>query len=72
MKFDYGDEVVLRVPKDVAGGAVDKLCVVVSITPIETEQQAQRFARAVGEVLYTVEFGDGSDLLVPETDLFTK
>lgn len=72
MKFDYGDEVVLRVLKDVAGTAADKLCVVVGITPMETEQQAKHFSRAVGEVLYTVEFGDGTDLLVPETDLFSK
>ena len=71
MKFDYGDEVVLRTMND-AGNAVEKLCYVVGITPVETDRQAKHFARAIGDVLYTVEFGDGTDLLVLETDLFRK
>jgi len=68
MKFDYGDEVVLTT-RDSAGNVVEKPCVVVSITPIETEEQAKYFNRRVSDVLYTVEFGDGTDLLVRETDL---
>jgi hypothetical protein len=68
MKFDYGDEVVFRT-KDDAGNNVDKSCCVVGITPIEREEQAKYFKRSVGSVLYTVEFGDGSDALVSEIDL---
>jgi len=68
MKFDYGDEVVFRT-KDDAGSEADKSCSVVGITPIEREEQAEYFKRPVGSVLYTVEFGDGSDALVSESDL---
>jgi hypothetical protein len=71
MRFNYGDEVVL-LTKDANGNAAEKLCCVVAITPIETDRQAKHFARAIGDVLYTVEFGDGTDLLVLETDLFRK
>jgi hypothetical protein len=68
MKFDYGDEVVLRI-KDDAGSVAEKRCAVVSITPVESEEQAKYFKRPIGTVLYTVEFGDGTDALVPEADL---
>jgi hypothetical protein len=68
MKFDYGDEVVLRT-KDDAGNVVEKWCAVVSITPVESEEQARHFKYPIGTVLYTVEFGDGTDTLVLESDL---
>jgi hypothetical protein len=68
MKFDYGDEVVLRT-KDGARGAVERLCAVVGITPIESERQAAHFGCPIGSVLYTVEFDDGTDTLVSEDDL---
>jgi hypothetical protein len=68
MKFDYGDEVVLRT-KDDAGSLAEKRCAVVGITPVESEEQAKYFDRPIGTVLYTVEFGDGTDALVPEADL---
>ena len=68
MNFDYGNEVVVSTA-DSAGNVVERLGVVVSITPIETEEQAKYFKRRLGDVLYTVEFGDGTDLLVPEIDL---
>jgi hypothetical protein len=69
MKFDYGDEVVLRT-KDDAVSVAGKKCVVVSITPVESEEQAKHFKRPIGTVLYTVEFGDGTDALVAEADLW--
>lgn len=68
MKFDYGDEVVVRT-KDDAGNVAEKRCAIVSITPIEGEEQARHFKYPVGTVLYTVEFGDGTDSLVSEEDL---
>jgi hypothetical protein len=71
MKFDYGDEVVLKA-KDEAGNVIEKLCEVVGITPIENQEQASHFKIPVGSVLYTVEFGDGTDTLVTESDLRSR
>jgi hypothetical protein len=68
MRFDYGDAVILRT-KDDSGNIAEKYCAVVSITPVENEQQAEHFQQPIGTVLYTVEFDDGSDAFVPESDL---
>ena len=68
MRFDYGDEVMVRT-KDDAGAVPEKRAWVVSITPVESEEQASHFNRPIGTVLYTVEFGDGTDVLVSEEDL---
>lgn len=61
MKFDYGDSVQLA-------GTL-RPCEVVGITAVESAQQADTLNVPIGTVLYTVEFGDGSDALVPETAL---
>jgi hypothetical protein len=68
MKFDYGDEVKLRT-KDETGTVAEKPCAVVSITTVESDEQARYFKRPVGTILYTVEFSDGTDALVAEADL---
>jgi hypothetical protein len=68
MKFDYGDEVV-RETRDDAGSIAEKGCAIVGVALVETEEQAEHFKLPVGTVLYTVEFGDGTDALVPEADL---
>ena len=68
MKFDYGDEVVFRA-QDQSGGSVATLCSVVGITTVDTAAQSIALNHPVGTVLYTVEFGDGSDGLVPEDQL---
>ncbi len=68
MQFDYGDEVIARI-EDGTGNVIEKVCYVVSITPVETEQQATQFNRLIGDVLYAVEFVDGTDALVAEADL---
>ncbi len=68
MKFDYGDTVTYRAT-DVAGNVVDKLCDVVAITLIENDKQAEHYGYPLGTVVYTVEFGDGTDAHVPERDL---
>jgi hypothetical protein len=68
IKFDYGDEVVFRT-QDESGASVAKQCSVVGITPVETAAQSIALSHPVGAVLYTVEFGDGSDKLVPEDQL---
>lgn len=61
MKFDYGDSVQLT-------GTL-KPCEVVGITAVENARQAEVFNVPIGTVLYTVEFADGSDALVPEIAL---
>jgi len=61
MKFDYGDSVQLA--------ANLKPCEIVGITSVESTQQAETFKVPLGTVLYTVEFADGSDALVPEIAL---
>jgi hypothetical protein len=68
MKFDYGDSVILRQTDD-SGTTVERPCEIVGITPIETEAHERNFKKPRGTVLYTVEFGDGSDQLVVESDL---
>jgi hypothetical protein len=69
MKFDYGEEVVLTTKDDAGNVGEEKRCWVVSITPVESEEQAKLFKHPIGSVLYTVEFGDGTDAFVPEADL---
>jgi hypothetical protein len=68
MRFDYGDEVIIRT-KDGSGNVSEKRCAVVGITHVENEEQAAHFKYPIGTVLYTVEFGDGTDALAPEDDL---
>jgi hypothetical protein len=68
MKFDYGDEVWVRSVND-AGSVVETRGVVVSITPVESDGQATHCGHATGSVLYTIEFGDGTDALISEGDL---
>jgi len=71
MKFDNGDEAVLSI-KDDTRNVRERLCCIVSITPTESDEQARHFGQRVGDVLYTVEFGDGTDKLVSETDLVSQ
>lgn len=67
-KFGYGDEVSLRQTGE-SGSFISEACSVVGITHVETEEQSLVFGYPTGTVLYTVEFGDGSDKLVPEDQL---
>ena len=71
MKYDYGDDVVFKT-RDETGNVVAKPCTVVGITQVETEEQSRALKSARGSVLYTVEFGDGSDAFVPEEQLETN
>jgi hypothetical protein len=68
MKSDYGDEAVARA-RDGTGSVAEKRCAIVGITPVASDEQAEQFKCPVGTILYTVEFGDGTDALVPEADL---
>ena len=68
MEFDYGDEAVFR-ESSPDGTSIDRVCAVVGITQVESESQIPVFGYPLGTVLYTVEFGDGSDKLVPEHEL---
>jgi len=68
MRFDYGDEALLMA-SDTAGALTKRSCCIVGITEVENSKQAEAFERPVGEVLYTVEFADGTDQLVSEQEL---
>ncbi len=65
MRFIYGDVVVVTeaAVKDARTG---QACAVVAMTQIETEEQSRIFGHPVGIMMYTVEFGDGKDALIPE------
>jgi hypothetical protein len=68
MKFDYGDEVMFSSKSD-SGDVVEKKCFVVGITPVDSDKQEIVFKYPRGTILYTVEFLDGTDALVPEGEL---
>ena len=59
MSFDYGDEVLAR----------SKPCVVVGMTQVDNEALARKTGYPIGAVLCTVEFGEGSEALVPHDAL---
>ena len=67
-KFDYGDSVLLEQPGD-TGRSVSEPCAVVGISLVDNEYLAHHVSHPIGTGLYTVEFGDGSDALVPESAL---
>jgi hypothetical protein len=60
MKFDFGDKVVTQ---------CGEIGAIVGITTVETPAQAETLWAAIGEVVYIVEIGDGSDLLCREVEL---
>ncbi len=66
MKYTFGDSV--RIAASESRSHL-RPCEIVAITPVETIHQADTFNVPLGTVLYTVEFGDGSDALVPEDTL---
>ncbi len=68
MNFDYGDQAIAKT-KDDTGRVTEQKCVIVGITPVDSEEKAKHFKCAVGTLVYTVEFGDGTDALVLEADL---
>lgn len=65
MKYDYGDDVVFKI-KDQIGTITAKSGTVVGITPVENVEQSKAFKHPLGTILYTVEFGDGTDALLSE------
>ena len=70
MKYDYGDDVILKT-LDESVNVLARPCTVVGITPVETQAQSLALNSPLGSILYTVEFGDGSDAFVPEEQLET-
>ncbi len=68
MKFDYGDEATF-IARDTAGNLTHGRCTIVTIIEVKNSEQAEVFKHPIGAVLYTVEFGDGTDKLVPEYEL---
>lgn len=71
MRFDFGDEVVLA-HTGKTGRRAREPCAVVGITSVDNDALASAMNYPLGTILYTVEFGDGSDALVPEGDLLDK
>jgi len=70
MKFNYNDVVMVRI-KDDTGNIGKKPGWVVCMEPVEIEndEQVRHFGFPIGSVVYTVEFQDGTDALVAESDL---
>lgn len=68
MKYDYGDDLILKAD-DGRGNIARKVCTVVGITSVENAQQSKVFGHPIETVLYSVEFGDGSDALIAEEEL---
>lgn len=68
MKYDYGDEVLVNAP-DPKGSVLARPGTVVGISSIENAEQARALEYPIGTLLYTVEFSDGSDGLIPEDHL---
>jgi len=68
MKYDYGDEVIYRA-KQSDGGMINRPGAIVGITEVLSDKQAEVLGFPLGTVLYTVEFGDGSDQNIPEAEL---
>jgi hypothetical protein len=68
MKFDLGDEVYLS-RSGRTGRPPGEFGAVVAITLVDNEALVSTNGFPLGTILYTVEFGDGADALVPESDL---
>jgi hypothetical protein len=68
MRFNYGEEVILK-EAGPDGDWAGRSCCVVGIAMVATEDRMQVFGHPAGTNLYTVEFGDGSGQLVPEQKL---
>ena len=68
MKWTFGD-LLQTALADESGNLVMKLCEVVAITVVESVRQSEVLGSPLGTVLYTVEFSDGSDALIPESAL---
>jgi len=68
MKYDFGDGVIFR-ETGPSGDSLGRAASVVAITPVETEAQVDFFGYPLGTILYTIEFCNGSDKLVPEDAL---
>ena len=68
MKYDYGDDVALKT-EGRNGVILKKTGTVVGITIVENDNQVRIFGHPIGTILYTVEFGDGSDSMIPEENV---
>jgi hypothetical protein len=68
MKYDYGQTVLCKLATE-TGIVMTRPGTVVSITSVDTAEQAEAFGYPLGTMVYTVEFGDGSDRSVSEGEL---
>lgn len=68
MKYDYGDD-VLVMARNSDGNSLNRTGTVVGILSVENAEQARIFEYPIRTVLYTIEFSDGSDALLPEEHL---
>ena len=67
MEYDHGQHVYYRPSSK--QNMVMTPCAVVAITTVDSLKQAEVFGYPRGTVVYTVEFGDGTDKTVSEDEL---
>jgi hypothetical protein len=67
MKYDYGQQV--NYSPSSKQDMVMTPCSVVAITTVDNPKQAEIFGYPQGTVVYTIEFGDGTDKTVSEEEL---
>ena len=65
MQFDYGDSAIVKstAPKRFKPGEIVAIC---GITIIDNDYLSNKYNCDLGTITYTIEFGDGSDILIPE------
>jgi hypothetical protein len=71
MDYTHGDEVTVEVPNG-EGTVICKTATVVGITLVGSQRLSAHLGYPLGTTLYTVEFGDGSEALVPSTAIQTR
>jgi hypothetical protein len=64
-KFTWGDSVIIRenTPSKFQPGKLASIC---GFYKLQSEETEKEFGCKTGEWIYTVEFGDGSDIQIPE------
>lgn len=66
--WNYGDEVLVAIPSATCSAHV-RAGVIVEITEVNNQTLAQIVGATEGTLAYSVEFPDGSDVLIPENYL---
>lgn len=64
-KFDWNDAVIVKAdaPQKFRPGEIASIC---GMTKVTFENIAEKYDAPIGSWLYTIEFNEGYDILVPE------